>query len=209
MTKKSSQRKERRSSPGSSKKSERKRTVKEKLSPEQVTDLTKLRSFLGIKPDAWDYIIIGDGSGSTWERAMGWGAVLISSSSMERVDFIGGTSHGTNNKAELMSAFEPLSYLAGTDAGVPNGCRVHYIGDSQYLVNGLNVQDATWAASCKANRELWIATHATKRRGLVIRAHHIPREINTLSHDMANAGRKVIMRLLPRFRHRIDEFMPN
>jgi len=164
------------------------------MKPIEVTTLPSLRRYLGIKKDEWDVIIIGDGSGTTWEKEMGWGSVLIRSDTFERKAFYGAMSHGTNNMGEMMAVLQPLMFLTQAKSGVkPGGLKVHVISDSEYVVNGLAKMDPIWIHDLKTNRELWMAMHMTRRKGLLIKSHHIPRDIidlNKLSHNLANMARR-------------------
>jgi len=138
-------------------------------------------------------LIVGDGSGTTWEKEMGWGSVLVEKNNFTRTLFHGGTSAGTNNMAELMAVLHPLMYLANNEKGEkPGGCKVHVISDSEYVVNGLKHTSPVWASKLKVNRELWMAIHMTRRRGLVITGHHVPREtiaLHKIGHELANLSR--------------------
>jgi hypothetical protein len=39
--------------------------------PESIDNLLKT---FNIPPQQWDYLIVGDGSGTTWQQAAGWGS---------------------------------------------------------------------------------------------------------------------------------------
>ena len=118
-----------------------------------------------------DFLLIGDGSGTTWDKSIGFASTLVEMSSFDRTVFHGGLSHGTNNIAEIMAYFLPLQYLAKT-AGDRRRTVIHIFSDSQYIVEGFNGE----SRQEQGNRELWQAMLAVKRRGLVIRAHWVPRD---------------------------------
>ncbi len=128
--------------------------------------------------DVWDYILFGDGSGNLWPYPIGWCASLVHQSGWRRC-FYGGASNGTNNVAEIMAYALPLWWLAegnqpewlpvdkGNKAPIR---RVHIVSDSKYVVDGFNGK-----TSPKANQELWKALTDVSRKGIIIRAHWVPR----------------------------------
>jgi ribonuclease HI len=146
-------------------------------------------------PDTWDYLLVGDGSGNLWEHSAGWCSSLISQCGWRRC-FYGGFSHGTNNVAELMAYAAPLWWLAEgnepPDRPVVKGAKtpirfVHIVSDSRYVVDGFNGKTTP-----KANIELWGALRAVQRRGLILKAHWIPRatiRFNKLADQVAGECR--------------------
>lgn len=160
----------------------------------KVRTIAQLTAALGI-PETWSFLLIGDGSGNHWEYPVGWCATLVHNCGWRRC-FYGGASHGTNNVGELMAYALPLWWLAEGNQpewlpkvkGVKPPIRfVHVIADSKYVVDGFN--DKTRP---KANVELWGALQATKRRGLVLQAHWIPRDtirFNKLADQVAGECR--------------------
>lgn len=177
-------------------KREDKRVKKEikKLNPKELVTLEDLLEYYDISTNSWDYLIIGDGSGTTWQHEMGWGSALIARSDRSRKSFCGGMSNGTNNMAELMQVLHPLMFLANNTNfdDKPEGLIVHVVSDSEYVVNGLKQQNPIWVSQLKLNRELWMAIHMARRRGIEIIGHHIPRNstgLSTLGHNLANKAR--------------------
>lgn len=161
----------------------------------------------------WDYLIVGDGSGTTWAKEFGWGSALICKHDFERKLFYGSMSLGTNNMAELMAVLHPLMYLANTQQGVrPGGLKVHVVSDSEYVINGLKKEDPIWVSQLEMNRELWMAIHMTRRRGLVIKGHHILRDtidLNRLGHDLANLARKSLITAAEELPHDVYKMNPD
>jgi ribonuclease HI len=164
------------------------------MDPASIRTFGDLLRFFRIPKDDWDAIIITDGSGTTHDKAIGWGAVLIENLSFIPQLFHGGKNHGTNNVAEVMAVLDPLSHLVHEKRGVKQGgYNVHVITDSEYVVNGLNQNSVTWAGKLASNREWWMAIQMTKRRGLIIKPHHILRDTidyNRICHDLANLARR-------------------
>ncbi len=104
-----------------------------------------------------DIIIYTDGSSRGNPGPGGWGAIVAT---RERVVEIGaGNRHTTNNKMELSSAVEALSYVR--DLGGEYTIDMHV--DSQYVINGITKWVAGWErngwmSSKKEevlNRDLW------------------------------------------------------
>lgn len=145
----------------------------------QVNSLETLCRFLNIKSDQWDGFLFTDGSGSSVEQDIGIGfaSILIDAERMERPMFHGSGNYGTVNSAELMAVVYALEHLVRQEAGVrQHGYRLHVISDSQYVVGGLNKPNQlAWVNSTKSNQLLWFAVHGAIRNGIVIQAHHVPR----------------------------------
>lgn len=158
-------------------------------------------ALLKISSTDWDYLIVGDGSGTTWQHAFGWGSTLIAKTDLSRQLFYGSMSCGTNNMAELLAALHPLMFLSNNTnwEDKPHGLKVHVVTDSQYVAQGLAKDNPIWVSTLDVNRELWMAIHMTRRRGLELKGHHIPRDtidLNKLGHDLANLSRKTQIGLL-------------
>lgn len=143
--------------------------------------MSQLLSELKIGPNDWDALIVGDGSGTGWEKAAGWGAVLIDHYGSYRKIFHGAWSNGTSHIAELSPYIEVLSwYAAGPgklcrgDAkkdGDPNAvARVHIVCDNSNIVNQGN-------RSCERNVYpwLWDAISGIERQGFLLKWHWIGR----------------------------------
>lgn len=189
-------------SKGQQKRTDKKeRKLHQKLTWDEIKTIQDLLKHYNIAAAEWDYLIVGDGSGTGWAAEIGWGSTLICKSDDSRKEFFGSMSNGTNNTAELYAALHPLSYLVNTInwADRPQGLKVHVITDSQYVANGLNKDNPIWVASLALNRELWMAVHMTRRRGIEIKGHHMPRNSFDLAqrgHDLANASRKSLIGVL-------------
>lgn len=183
-----------------------------KTSLASVTSLQSLLQHLEIPSTDWDYLIVGDGSGTTWDKEFGWGSVLIAKGDGSRMPFYGGMSNGTNNMAEILTVLHPLMYLANKDLGAKtDGTKVQVISDSQYVVEGLKQDNPIWVSKLSVNRELWMAIHMTRRRGLIIKSHHIPRDtidLNKLGHDLANISRKRMIGILSELPHDVYKSNP-
>jgi len=133
----------------------------------------------------WDVLIIGDGSGTTWDRASGWACVLIDRYLSARRDFCGGVSLGSINFAELMPYFQALLwydhfYQAAWKAR-QSFLRVTILTDHKALVD-----QATQAADDKrplpaAQEPLWAAFRQLLRMGYLITFVWQPRDTSDIN----------------------------
>ena len=65
----------------------------------------------------WDVLIIGDGSGSTWQRAAGWGAVVIDRATNIYSNLCGSFNIGTSTIAEIMPYVYSLIWYTTSGPG--------------------------------------------------------------------------------------------
>lgn len=162
-----------------------------KKNAHKVETLKDLLNLLQIRK--WDYLIVGDGSATTWERELGWGSTLISHiDDTNPVGFHGGFSCGTNIVAEMMAYVHPLMWLSAKNKKLVEMV-VHIVTDCEYLVKTAKRNYAR-----KSNQELWHMLDAFKQRGIFLRWHWIPRdtiELNIFAHDLANKARVVMKKL--------------
>src|SRR4051794_5701116 len=84
------------------------------LTPLEAETLEELIGRLGIKD--WDFLILGDGSGSNWNKECGWGAVSIERATLERLVWYGYANRGSVNAAEGMALLWPAMWLANREA---------------------------------------------------------------------------------------------
>jgi ribonuclease HI len=183
------------------------RKLLKRLELSEVKTVEDLLKHYGIRQTDWDYLIIGDGSGTGWDKEIGWGSTLICKADNSRKVFFGAMSSGTNNTAELYAALHPLTFLVNNMnwADRPEGVKVHVITDSKYVADGLTHDNPIWVASVAKNRELWMAIHMTRRRGIEIVGHHLPRnsiELATFGHTLANASRTRLIGVLTELRNK-------
>lgn len=140
---------------------------------ESLEDLLKR---LNIKN--WDFLIVGDGSGSNWNREAGWASVSIEKLTMERMVWEGSVNRGTVNLAEIMAYLQPLEWLSTREVekrkegGGTRALHVHIVTDSDYCRKTGNSPVRTMSK----NAGLWAAFDAFTRHGFVLHWHWIPRE---------------------------------
>lgn len=152
--------------------SEKKHKAKRARAPASDQSLEALLKHLSIPADGWDYVIVGDGSGTTLEHGCGSASVLIERTTMKRTEFGATLSHGTNIMAELFAYVVPLLYLSHNKMPRSSqGVRVHVITDCQHLPMAWEHRH-----SRKKNCELWKLLESFKRRGVILSFHWIPRD---------------------------------
>ena len=155
----------------------------------QADSFEEVLAAVGVAPTDWDFAIVSDGSGTTWEKPCGWASVLLDKRTFARTAFSGSFSCGTNSLAEMFGVLHPLLYLV--EAVRPNATtrpvRVHALTDAENIANQIN-------GKSNGNHyfELWQAISALRQRNYEITAHWIPRDtidLNKLAHDVANDSR--------------------
>jgi len=160
---------------------------KTKLQLQGLPTLQALVEHLGLAgPNAWDALIIGDGSGQDWELGGGWGGVLIDRYSSNRKLVYGAMKPCTVTLAELFPYLQALAWYTARDG--PGRRRKKEIN-----ATGRNMQihiatDSLVVATCgmhpesrKAHRELWAAIDAYRASGYNITFHHVQREVIDLN----------------------------
>lgn len=73
-------------------------------------DLNKLIQIAGVTE--WDYIIIGDGSATTWHSSGGWASFVYDRQNRTRTSVNGGMNLCSVHGAEYMAALWPLLWLS-------------------------------------------------------------------------------------------------
>lgn len=171
----------------SKKKSPRTQKLKE------AETLGEIRRILGIKKGTWDYILVGDGSATSWDRECGWASILIESGTGKRQDYFGATNRGTNILGEMLAYVHPLLELADNKSRRSDEqgfSRVHIITDCEYVKQAGNGQQST-----SKHKAVWSAFESFSRCGLILKFHWVPRDIldlNKLSHELSNSARKAM-----------------
>lgn len=147
-----------------------------------LSDIRKL-----CKIEEWDYILIGDGSGTSWSEHCGWASILIEEGTFAREHFYGSFSGGTNIVAEMMAYVQPLMWLAARKdrrLGPDGSTQIHVITDCEYVKNAGNKK-----LQRQSNTQLWHMIDVFRRSGMRVIFHWIPRDTidaNKYSHHLAN-----------------------
>ena len=164
-----------------------------KPKPKILQDLDLVRLLQHLRIDYWNYLLIGDGSGSQWDHPCGWSCVQLRQRTGEVTHLAGSFSRGTNIVAEMMAYVQPILELACSnkcDRNPNSGrCHIHVVTDCKHLADAWRVP----AATPRSNRPLWrLLQTAQREHGMVLRIHHMRREslaANVLSHYTANCAR--------------------
>lgn len=153
--------------------------------------LQKLLRHLKIGPDAWDILLVGDGSGSGWNGNAGWACIMIERETLERHVFYGACSPGSIGFAEIMPYFQALAWYHSNSK--QSGRRIHILTDSQYVVT---TGKREYKGSVRANRYLWSMFDWFKRQGTTITWHWKPRETTSLNRYVDDLSRQARLQLM-------------
>jgi ribonuclease HI len=127
----------------------------------------------------WDFLIVGDGSGSDSNNSAGWASISIERETGQRLVRYGSVSHGTVNFAEAMAYLQPLTWIANREADRRSKSKlrrrlmnIHILTDSQYC------QETGDGKKHEVNKNagLWACIDGFVRQGFAIHWHKIGRE---------------------------------
>lgn len=172
---------------------ETKGTKSNRLLSSERENLYGLLQRIGVSDD-WDFLLFGDGSGSTWNKECGWAAVSIERLTMERLVWYGYANRGSVNLAELMAYLQPLSWLANREADRikkykrRRDYQVQIVTDSQYCANTGNSNDRMMIK----NGPLWAQFDCLKRQGIAVNWLWWPRggaELNSYADALSRLAR--------------------
>lgn len=144
----------------------------------------------------WDILVVGDGSGSTWDRACGWASVLVDRESRGRRAFYGAMNLGSVNFAESMPYLQALNWY---DANVGKArlkqqdhINVHIITDSQVVAQwGVSAQNQPHPP--RKHLPVWAGMRAYYELGYRCTWHWAPRmttQFNWLADCIAGLSRR-------------------
>ncbi len=165
------------------------------MSGDDEETLEHLLSRLGVKD--WDFVLIGDGSGSNWQKEAGWASVSIEKLTGERLVHAGAVNRGTVNFAEMMAYLQPLEWLASRETerrkqkGPTRAYHVHVVTDSEYCRSTGSGPGRMMAK----NAGLWAVFDVFTRHGFVLHWHWLPREncdLNRYCDKLSKMARKLV-----------------
>ena len=149
-------------------------------------ELAKVLQELNI--NVWHYLLIGDGSGSTINRSIGWSCLLLEHSSHKSWVFEGGFNTGTNNLAELMAYVQTVAWLCEYNRDSDCGfSEVHVLTDSDWVAKS---GSGSWGG--RSHQALWQSLKFASRLGIRLHFHWVERDRlfgNRVSHHLANFAR--------------------
>ena len=152
---------------------------------ESITTFEELVAALRI--EKWDYLLIGDGSASTWEKEAGWASLLVQREPRTEVWHVGCSSFGTVTVAEMLAYQQPLIQLAHAQKSFDIK-HVHVVTDSDYVAK----MGVMAAGASGAHGELWQFYATLRRRGILLHWHWVSRDKlfwNKAAHKLANNAR--------------------
>jgi ribonuclease HI len=141
----------------------------------------------------WDLILVGDGSGSTWQREAGWAVTALEKTRMERKVFYGAMNCATSQIAEIMAYVHPLLWYVDhcSTAHKMRMRHAHVITDSSYVRN----QGEKDYRNPGCHELLWSSLSMMSRLGIDLHWHWIPRQsaaLNVYADALAGAARKLL-----------------
>ena len=151
--------------------------------------LNQLLTLFDIKD--YDILLVGDGSGSTWNRPNGWGCISIEQASLERKVWYGASNAGSSNLAEIMAYLQPLMWFAHEQLKKESMQfkQVHIITDSAYLTNKGKSSDSRYGVDAA----VWQSFSHFKSFGLNLHWHWAKRnsvELNSLADYLSKTARR-------------------
>lgn len=164
---------------------------KSKITGESIADL-----MVRMKVDQWDYLLVGDGSGSTWARPFGSCSVLVSRLTGFGQVFNLASNRGSSNLSEAMAYFVPLDFLAEVErkrlneGQMPRKQRVVILSDSSYCVRQGNS-----AMKRGSHAMIWTAYASIARLGFELEWKYVGREtvdLNILADHISRSSRLLI-----------------
>jgi len=137
-------------------------------------------------PGAYDLLLVGDGSGSTWDKPCGWCCVLVDGGRWYCK--YGASNCGSINVTELEPYLKTMLWYSKTLGRVRHDelrrlyptelkmLQVHIVTDCDVIANQGN-----GTMSTKSNPELWLAFNHIRRLGYDFKFHWVPRNIVNLN----------------------------
>jgi len=156
-----------------------------------MTKLQELLERFGIKK--WDVLLIGDGSGTTWDTPSGWCVILLDLITGRKELITGAKNRGSINRAELQPYLEALAlhYYSINKGKLSRVFDVHIISDSE-----VTVKCGRGQYQRKANTDLWCMVDFWRTKGYNLHWHyvaaHVPGEpeAHVLTDKVAGESRK-------------------
>lgn len=146
------------------------------------------------KISQWDLLLVGDGSGSTWQREAGWSCISIEKTTYRRRLWFGAMNAGTVNFAEIMAYLQPLVWYVEQELEIRKKTKkvqvrnVHIITDSSYVRSR---GDANQGIVTGKNGPLWEVFKRFAGQGIIIHWHWNRRDELALNHHADEVSKKV------------------
>jgi ribonuclease HI len=121
-----------------------------------------------------DLLLVGDGSGTSYEKPVGWTCIAHDRRRPRVTVHVGTLSCGTNNVAELLPYVQALWHHSQDHAKAPaTPVPVVIVSDSEVTVRCGNRQYARRANAC-----IWAEIDAFEKLGYCLHWHHVARNSN-------------------------------
>lgn len=163
--------------------------------------LARVISRVGVD-DSWDFLLVGDGSGSGWDIGCGWGVVLIERDTMKRHLFYGAMHPGTVMLGEIMPYLQALTWLqAELEKRRKRGSVLRRVHNIHILTDSMAnkvIGSRTDKQVSKKNRGFWAIMTMLERQGLRIKWHHVKREsvaLNRVADKLSKLSRRSLLRV--------------
>lgn len=165
-----------------------------------LSSTSQVMAGFGVAAADWDALIVGDGSGSGWNLACGWAAVLVDRRLSLRKDLHGAMNAGTSYLAELLPYVQAISWYAeGPGRALllslrrhdPRATvRVHVVTDSEIVA-----RQGDGKASRRKGGCYWKMIEALEAAGFETRWHWMARNrlgLNRLCDYLAGLCRRSV-----------------
>jgi hypothetical protein len=141
----------------------------------------------------WDLVMVGDGSGGSWNIGCGWAVVVVDRVSNLRKLLFAAFNSGTIGIGELMPYWHGLmwfeSLIGGKRRHAKGGLlQAHVISDNETVVRQGNGE-----IERKTNAALWASIECMCRRGYFIKWHWAGRDTTALNSYVDDVSREVRM----------------
>lgn len=170
----------------------------------QLSTVQEIMTHLNVGSKDWDLLLIGDGSGQSWDMGCGWACVLIDHFNAKRKLFYGGMNSGTIGIGELFPYVHAMMWYSRgpgkkrleqlqAQFGTPQSIKVHVITDNEIVSKQGNGD-----AKRSTNIELWSSFDHFARLGYSFKFHWLGRDtigLNALTDHISREARKSLERI--------------
>lgn len=182
-----------------------KKKFTETADPNYSASSTEVLKQLGVEEDEWDVMLVGDGSGTTWNSPCGWASILIDKELGLRKTMFGAMNAGTSYLAELVPYVQALAWytegpgkarLADLRLVHPHAkLKVHVVTD-----NATVAAQGQGRASRRKGAFYWSMIESLEENGYAIYWHWKGRSeigLNRLCDYLAGESRRSLLALAP------------
>lgn len=148
----------------------------------------------------WDWLLVGDGSGTSLDHACGWSCVAVGRREGVRHTLAGACSHGTSQFSEIMAVMHGVAWLCQytkrsrhTEYGRRSYLNVHVLTDNANCRQ--SAQKAPGERPDAGFAPFWSMFDGFERQGLILHWHHVRRETVGLNAyaDRSSRAHRIMM----------------